>query len=99
MAKLIVNGGKRLNGCVNLQGSKNSALPILAASAAVNGVSVIHNCPELTDVSAAMNILSHIGCKVRREGGTVVVDSTGASKSEIPESLMHEMRSSIIFLA
>ena len=98
MAKLIVNGGKRLNGCVNLQGSKNSALPILAASAAVNGVSVIHNCPELTDVSAAMNILSHIGCKVRREGGTVVVDSTGASKSEIPESLMHEMRSSIIFL-
>ncbi len=98
MAKLIVNGGKRLNGCVNLQGSKNSALPILAASAAVNGVSVIHNCPELTDVSAAMNILSHIGCKVMREGGTVVVDSTGASKSEIPESLMHEMRSSIIFL-
>lgn len=98
MAKLIINGGRPLAGCVNLQGSKNSALPILAACAAVNGISVIHNCPDLTDVKAATDILSHIGCKVRREGKAVIVDSTDASNSVIPESLMHEMRSSIIFL-
>lgn len=98
MANLIINGGRHLDGSIMLQGSKNSALPILAASAAVSGVSVIHNCPDLTDVSAAISILQHIGCKVKREGGTVIVDSTLADKCNIPESLMREMRSSIIFL-
>ncbi len=98
MANLIINGGNSLDGSVRLQGSKNSALPILAACAAVSGESVIHNCPDLTDVTAAINILTYIGCEVKREGSTVIVDSTKADKAEIPENLMREMRSSIIFL-
>lgn len=98
MANLIINGGNSLSGSVKLQGSKNSALPILAACAAVDGVSVIHNCPDLTDVTAAINILTCIGCKVSREGSTVIVDSTSANEFRVPEKLMHEMRSSIIFL-
>ncbi len=97
MKKLIINGGRALSGKTNLQGSKNSALPILAAAAAVDGISVIHNCPDLSDVSAAIKILEHIGCKIKREGHTVIVDATGASGCEIPESLMREMRSSIVF--
>jgi len=98
MKKIVINGGRTLNGSVSLQGSKNSALPILAASAAVDGTSIIHNCPDLTDVTAAIKILKHIGCKVKREGHTVIVDASGANRCDIPENLMREMRSSIVFL-
>lgn len=98
MKKIIVNGGNPLCGSVDLQGSKNSALPILAAVAAADGISVIHNCPDLTDVTAALKILEHIGCKIKREGHTVIADSSCANRFDIPESLMREMRSSIVFL-
>lgn len=98
MEKLIINGGRTLDGKVELQGSKNSVLPILSATLAVSGTSVIHNCPDLSDVSSAIKILEHTGCKVKREGHTVIVDSSAASCAEIPESMMHEMRSSIVFL-
>lgn len=98
MKNIIIKGGNALDGSVKLQGSKNSSLPILAATVAMNGVSVIHNCPMLSDVSAAIKILEHIGCKVRCEGNTVTVDSTNASRCDISEPLMREMRSSIVFL-
>ncbi len=98
MENLIINGGRKLNGKVDLQGSKNSALPILSACVAVDGISVIHNCPDLTDVAAALKILEHIGCRIKREGHTVIVDATGANRFDIPEKLMREMRSSIVFL-
>ncbi len=98
MEKLVINGGRTIDGKIELQGSKNSVLPILAAALAVSGTSVIHNCPKLTDVSAAIKILEHTGCKVKREGHTVIVDSSAVSLAEIPEKMMREMRSSIIFL-
>lgn len=98
MENLIISGGIRLEGKTRLQGSKNSSLPILAACAAVNGISVIHNCPRITDVDIAVAILERLGCKVSRDGGTVTVDSGDINCSAIPEELMSEMRSSIIFL-
>lgn len=98
MENLIISGGIRLDGKTRLQGSKNSSLPILAACAAVNGISVIHNCPRITDVDIAVAILERLGCRVSREGGTVTVDSGEINCSAIPEELMSEMRSSIIFL-
>lgn len=98
MENLIISGGIRLEGKTRLQGSKNSSLPILAACAAVNGISVIHNCPRITDVDIAVAILERLGCRVSREGGTVTVDSGDINCSVIPEELMSEMRSSIIFL-
>lgn len=98
MENLIISGGIRLDGKTRLQGSKNSSLPILAACAAVTGISVIHNCPRITDVDIAVAILERLGCKVSREGGTVTVDSGDINCSAIPEELMSEMRSSIIFL-
>ncbi len=98
MKKLVISGGIPLSGSVNLQGSKNSALPILSAAVAVDGISVIHNCPDLTDVTAALKILEHIGCIIKREGHTVIIDASTAHRCEIPEKLMREMRSSIVFL-
>ncbi len=98
MNKIIVEGGKKLNGEISIQGAKNSVLPILVATLLVNGISVIHNCPRLSDVDATIKILRYLGCKVSREGHTVTVDSSNMCRCDVPDSLMREMRSSIVFL-
>ncbi len=98
MAFLTVIGGQPLCGEVECQGSKNSALPILAACVLVKGKCEIHNCPRLSDIDATINILRHLGCDVALSGNTVIVDSTNAEGYSIPQKLMHEMRSSVIFL-
>lgn len=94
----MISGGKRISGEIAVDGAKNSTLPILAATVLTAGVNVIHNCPELTDVDAAIKILEHLGCKVKREDDTVTVDSTDVTSDDIPDDLMREMRSSIVFL-
>ena len=96
--KIVIEGGKKLSGGIQVHGAKNSALPILAASLICQGTSVIHNCPCLTDVDAAIKILEYLGCKVKWEGNTVIVDASVIERSDIPDHLMHEMRSSIVFL-
>lgn len=98
METIIIEGGERLRGEVSVHGAKNSALPILAACVLCGKESVIHNCPNLTDVDSAIKILRHLGCKVTREGSTVTVDSSDIKRSDIPDELMREMRSSVVFL-
>ena len=98
MDKLVINGSRKLTGEIEVHGSKNSVLPILAACVLSQGVNVIHNCPMLSDVDAAVKILTELGCKVKREGHTVSVDSDNITSFEISDSLMREMRSSVIFL-
>lgn len=98
MDKIVINGGKRLNGEITVQGAKNSVLPILVATLLVNGVSIIHNCPMLSDVDATIKILRYLGCIVTREGHTITVDSTNVDKNDVPDHLMREMRSSVVFL-
>ena len=97
MERLIIKGGNRLSGEVTLQGAKNSALPILAA-ALLGKKTVLHNCPNLSDVSAACDILETLGCDIIRQGTTLYIDSRNAEYSDPPEHLMREMRSSILFL-
>lgn len=98
MSNYIIEGAQRLYGSAEIHGAKNSALPILAASIVCRGVNVIHNCPELSDIDATVNILRHLGCSVIRENDTVTVDSTVVTENSIPDALMREMRSSVIFL-
>lgn len=98
MSIIVVEGGNRLEGKIKVQGSKNSLLPLLAATVSAAGTSVIHNCPRLTDIEAAIRILTYLGCCVVRQEDTVIVDSTNVDRCDIPDELMHEMRSSIIFL-
>lgn len=98
MENLVICGGRRLSGEIDIQGAKNSALPILAATVLIKGESVIHNCPDLSDIDAAIKILRHLGCKVKKEKNTLTVDSSEISCYNIPDALMREMRSSIVFL-
>lgn len=98
MANLVVEGGKRLSGEVKVQGSKNSTLPILAATLLCRGECVLYNCPRLSDVEASLAILRYLGCTARREGDVVIVDTGSVTRCDIPPELMHKMRSSIIFL-
>lgn len=98
MEILQINGKSRISGEIDIHGAKNSVLPILAGSVLINGTSVIHNCPNLSDVEVTVSILRHIGAKVIREGTTLIVDASSIDKCDIPEELMQEMRSSIIFL-
>ncbi|MGM9538852.1 MAG: UDP-N-acetylglucosamine 1-carboxyvinyltransferase [Candidatus Onthomonas sp.] len=98
MSAILISGGRRLEGAVHIHGAKNSVLPILAATILSGSVSVIHNCPPLSDVAASVSILEHLGCRVTREGDTITVDSGPLDRCDIPEYLMREMRSSVIFL-
>ena len=98
MSKLRITGGRRLSGEVYIHGAKNSVLPILAAAVLVPGTCVIKNCPHLSDVDASLAILEHLGCKTNRLGDTVTVDAAQINGCKVPDSLMREMRSSVIFL-
>ena len=98
LAEIIVNGGKRLSGEIEVQGAKNSVLPVLAASVLCDGECVIHNCPNLSDVHTSIKILQNFGAKVSYNNKTVIVNCSDISNFEIPESLMREMRSSVVFL-
>lgn len=98
MSEIIVNGGKRLEGEINIQGAKNSVLPVLAATVLCNGKSTVHNCPSISDVEISIEILRALGCECTKDGNTVSVDSGGMSSFEIPEELMRKMRSSVVFL-
>lgn len=98
MQKLVIKGGTVLEGEIPLRGAKNSALPLLAASVLCSGETVFENCPQLTDVFSACRILTLSGCRCNMKDHYVSVCADNIECSEIPESLMQEMRSSIVFL-
>ncbi len=93
-----ISGGRPLRGEIAIHGAKNSVLPILAATVAVSGRCTLTNCPAISDVETALEILRHLGCEAERCGATVTVDSTGASCFDIPCCLMRRMRAAVIFL-
>ncbi|MBQ8927111.1 MAG: UDP-N-acetylglucosamine 1-carboxyvinyltransferase [Oscillospiraceae bacterium] len=98
MQKFVIHGGRRLEGEVTVQGAKNSALPILAAALLCEEPCELQNCPRLSDVYAACRILSSLGCRCSVSGHTVRTQPGPVEETWIPEHLMQEMRSSIIFL-
>lgn len=98
MSSFVVKGGNRIEGEIDVQGAKNDVLPILAATILNGGKNVIHNCPELRDVNITIEVLKNLGCSVTKQGGILVVDSSDINGYTIPDELMRQMRSSIIFL-
>ncbi|MDY3249868.1 MAG: UDP-N-acetylglucosamine 1-carboxyvinyltransferase [Candidatus Choladocola sp.] len=91
-------GGVPLRGEIEVQGSKNAVLPILAACLLGETVCTIENCPSIGDVDDALMILKMVGCKVRKEGSTVLIDASEAQKSEIGGAEAVRIRSSVLFL-
>ena len=98
MSELVIEGGNRLNGELEIQGAKNGVLPVLAATLLCADTCRIEHCPRLRDVDAAIAILRHLGCRTHWEENDLVVDTGPMDGFEIPDALMREMRSSVIFL-
>ena len=98
MSKIVIEGGNPLCGVINIQGAKNSILPILAAAFLADGDCIIDNCPNISDTYAAIDILRALGSTVTIHGNTVYINSDYACGFEIPDRLMRKMRSSIMFL-
>lgn len=98
MSRLLARGGRSLKGEVTIQGAKNSVLPILAATILTGGAVALHRCPRLRDVEASIRILKALGCRAEWWGEVLEVDTSGLSGCAIPDGLMREMRSSVIFL-
>ncbi len=94
---IIIDGPAELSGEIDIQGAKNSTLPLLAAAVLCKGQTVLHNCPNLSDVDTAVQILEYLGCRCFREGSTLTVNNA-VTRCEIPHELMRGMRSSIVFL-
>lgn len=98
MSRFIIEGGKKMEGEITVQGSKNAVLPILAATILSDGKNAIYNCPKLRDVDMTIEVLKNLGCRVDFEGDCLEVDASSISGYTIPDELMRQMRSSIIFL-
>ena len=93
-----ITGGSPLRGQIRVQGSKNAVLPVIAASLLCGAETELLNCPNLSDVDAAMDILRYLGCIAARCGDALCIDTTAPTRCDIPRELMHRMRSSVIFL-
>ena len=94
MDKILVHGGHTLSGNVKISGSKNSALPILAATLLTKEPCVIHHVPDLSDIHYMLQILSHLGAQVERASGTVTVQAEKII-TEAPYEIVRKMRASV----
>lgn len=94
MDKLIVHGGSKLTGSINISGSKNASLPILAASLLTDQQVIIERVPDVSDTNYMLQILSALGCEVERYSGTVKVTAANII-SEAPYEIVRKMRASI----
>ena len=96
MKSYIIEGGKKLEGKVKIDGSKNASLPILAACILNGNTNKLYNVPDISDTKITLQILRLLGCKIKRSGGKIEINSRNMKKTEIPEHLMREMRSTVI---
>ncbi len=98
MDKFVVEGGRRLDGSVNVQSAKNSVLPLLAASILTERRVTIRETPAIADVSCMAQILRELGAEVSFRGDDVTIDSANACSHRISSALTKELRSSVFML-
>jgi UDP-N-acetylglucosamine 1-carboxyvinyltransferase len=98
MDKILVQGGRRLCGEVQVSGAKNAALPILAAALLCDGTNTFTHVPDLRDIRSTIDLLAHLGARCEMEGHTVRVDAGGLNNHEAPYDLVRKMRASILVL-
>ncbi|HCI70968.1 MAG TPA: UDP-N-acetylglucosamine 1-carboxyvinyltransferase, partial [Balneola sp.] len=100
MDKFIIEGGTPLNGTIKISGSKNAALPIIAASLLGDSETTITNIPRLQDIYTFNNVLRVVGAKVdfQDKKNTLIIDPTNVSHLEAPYDLVRKMRASFYML-
>jgi len=96
--KIIITGGPRLIGEVEVSGAKNAALPILAATLLAPGPCRIDNVPDLMDVKTLCKLLEFMGMKTRRDGRAITMDAATILNKEAPYELVKTMRASVLVL-
>jgi UDP-N-acetylglucosamine 1-carboxyvinyltransferase len=98
MDQLIIEGGHPLKGSVSMSGSKNAALPILAATLLTGGEVTLRNVPRLRDVNTFLRLLEDLGSTIRHGPDGITLDSSNLSSLEAPYDLVRTMRASILVL-
>jgi len=96
--KIIVQGGQRLSGEVEVSGAKNAALPILASALLTDSCCTYRNVPHLQDIVSIRLLLEHLGVEVTTDGGVWRVCARGLNTPEAPYDLVRKMRASILVL-
>ena len=98
MDKIIIEGGRPLNGQVTIGGAKNAALPILVSSLLTDGWNTYTNVPELKDIESIKLLLSNLGLRIETEGDAVRINADSLNNHEAPYDLVRKMRASILVL-
>jgi len=96
--KLIIHGGKKLKGEVQVSGSKNAALPILISTILAPGINEISNVPFLRDINTTIKVLESLGARVEGDGHMVRIDTAGINSHEATYELVKTMRASVLVL-
>lgn len=99
MKKIKINGGKELKGTIKISGAKNSAVALVPASLLSDGVVIIDNVPNISDIDALNEILEYLGAKVKREDNKMIIDQTNLVNKEIPEAKSKKLRASYYFMS
>ena len=98
MNKLVIRGGKRLKGEVEISGAKNAALPIVAASLLASGTSMVSRVPNLKDVLTIGQLIRHLGAEFSHEDNKTVINTERIRIFEAPYELVRTMRASVLVL-
>lgn len=98
MEKIIIHGGRRLKGSVEISGAKNAALPILFATLLASGEHRISNVPRLRDIQTVEKLLGVLGAGIHHENGSVCIDTAAVRSEEAPYELVRTMRASVLVL-
>jgi len=96
--KIVINGGKKLEGSVDVTGAKNAAVAILPATILAQGKCVIENLPNIADVLILKRILAELGAEVEFEDGTMTVDTSNVFTSRATINLVKKLRASYYFV-
>ena len=96
MSEYIIKGGNKVEGTIEISGSKNASLPIIAATILNAGKTTLYNVPHIHDTKIMFEILEKLGGKVVKKNNKIIIDTSKLNKNVIPEELMRQMRSSVI---
>ncbi|MBZ0264275.1 UDP-N-acetylglucosamine 1-carboxyvinyltransferase [bacterium] len=98
MDKLVIRGGNRLHGEVQVAGAKNAALPLMAASILSGGVTKLSNVPDLVDIRTFSSVLAHLGVEISATDHRLELDASNINNDEAPYDMVRKMRASVYVL-